>query len=151
MILNTGDWSEDGHGKNIKTTYNVNHTIKEVQEAYKASCNSTKVSFNHNEDYTNSGRDYKESTKYHICTEYGDNILKEEVFDILVNFIGEGVLMTYLDDWDGDFYIADFEGLWWEFVKITLKDLVYEEIYDNTPEINSYGDFNHQFGYGLFE
>ncbi len=150
MILNVGDWSGDGHGKNTELIYNVNHTVKEVQEAYKKSCNDTKVSFNHN-DYTNSDRSYTESQKYLICTEYQDVILNQTVYDILVNFIPQETLMSFIEDYDNEFYIEDFEGLWWEFVKISLPDLTYDEQLQDIPEINGYGNLNAQFGYGLFE
>jgi len=153
MKLVLGDWSDDGHGKSREVVYDVNHTLEDVQEAYKQSCKTTGVSFNHNDDFTGVERKYPEDKLYRICTDYEDSYISEEAFNELRKYIDEDTLYKYIGepDEDGDRWVDDFEGLWWEFVKISLPDLCYKEEKNKIPAINGWwGDLNVQFGYGLF-
>ena len=152
MYLVLGDWSDDGHGKTDKELYEVNKTVEEVQEAYKASCRLTGFSFNHNEDFTGIKREWKTSDLYHICTNYEDYLLKEPAYQM---FKEHGFDFS---DWDiedtNDIYIEDsFEDLWWFFVGLSLPDLEYKKVQDDIPVINGYwnDNLNVQFGYGLYD
>lgn len=159
MYLVLGDWSDDGHGKYDKVLVESNKSVEEIQDAYKASCKLTGVSFNHNEDFTERKRNYKEKQKYQIATEYeqGFNVsdeakqaLRDAGFDVEKHF-------AYGMDEDND-QIEDndviFLYLWTEFVKLSLPDLIINKIPedDNIPVINGYWDknLNVQFGYGLY-
>ena len=160
MYLVLGDWSDDGHGKYDKVLVESNKSVKEIQNAYKASCKLTGVSFNHNEDFTERKRDWMEARKYQIATEYGQGFdvsdeakqaLRDAGFDVEKHF-------AYGMDEDGD-QIAEnniiFLYLWTEFVKLSLPDLIINKITkDNSiPVINGYwnDNLNVQFGYGLYD
>lgn len=163
MYLVLGDWSGDGHGKYDKVLVESNKTVKEIQEAYKASCKLTGVSFNINEDFTGRKRDWMEARKYQIATRYEQGLdasrdvsdeakqaLRDAGFDVEKHF-------AYGMDEDND-QIEDndviFLYLWTEFVKLSLPDLIINKIPedDNIPVINGYWDknLNVQFGYGLY-
>jgi hypothetical protein len=159
MYLVLGDWSDDGHGKYDKVLVESNKSVEEIQDAYKASCKLTGVSFNHNEDFTERKRNYKEKQKYQIATEYeqGFNVsdeakqaLRDAGFDVEKHF-------AYGMDEDND-QIEDndviFLYLWTEFVKLSLPDLIINKIAEDNsiPVINGYwnDNLNVQFGYGLY-
>ncbi len=149
MYLVLGDWSDDGHGKTDKVLYKVNHTVEKVQQAYKDSCRLTGISFNHNEDYTSRGRKLLDSKDYQICTEYQRPDLSKEVMNVLEKF--KCPLVKNLKA--SEFFVDDmFADLWWWFVSLSLNDLQWEEIEDETPVINGYWNknLNVQFGYGLY-
>jgi hypothetical protein len=108
----------------------------------------TGVSFNHSEDYTERGRDWREAENYQIATEYEDCSMNQTVYGILSPLIS---IDDYLEEGDDGYYIEDFEGLWWAFVKLSLPDVTYKLQKDEIPNINGYwGELNCQFGYGLF-
>jgi hypothetical protein len=159
MYLVLGDWSNDGHGKYDKVLVESNKTVREIQDAYKASCKLTGVSFNHNDDFTGRTRDYREAHKYHIATDYergfdvtdeAKQALKDAGFDVEKHF-------AFGMDQDGE-QIEDndviFLYLWTEFVKLSLPDLIINKIPEDEsiPVINGYwnGNLNVQFGYGLY-
>lgn len=158
MYLVLGDWSSDGHGKSEKVLVNVNKTVKEVQDAYKASCKLTGISFNHNEDFTGIKRDYTNQAAYHVLTEYQDSELSDEVIEVFKKYKID--YKSESDDEDDDNEIYDdpklwFATLWFNFVKISLPDLKFDfptEL-DDIPVINGYWNknLNVQFGYGLYE
>jgi hypothetical protein len=160
MYLVLGDWSGDGHGKSEKVLVESNKTVKEIQNAYKASCKLTGVSFNHNDDFTGRSRDWREAKKYQIATEYEQGFkvsdeakqaLKAAGYDADKHF-------AFGMDEEGD-QVEDndviFLHIWTEFVKLSLPDLVMNKIPedDSIPVINGYWDknLNVQFGYGLYE
>lgn len=159
MYLVLGDWSDDGHGKYDKVLVESNKSVKEIQDAYKASCKLTGVSFNGNNDFTECKRGYTEQEKYHIATDYeqGFNVtdeakqaLKDTGFDVEKHFA------FGMDD-EGDQLEENdiiFLYLWTEFVKLSLPDLIINKIpEDNSiPVINGYWNknLNVQFGYGLY-
>ena len=150
MTLVTGDWSGDGHEKSDRNTFNVNHTLIEVQEAYKASCRLTGVSFNNDQDdFTGVERDREDRKNYQIGTEYGDTRMSEQAYEILKEHIPG--LDEFLNIYDEVRYIDDFDEIWWRFVKISLPDLVYTEYKTFIPDINIGGELNTQFGYGFYD
>lgn len=148
MNLVLGDWSDDGHGKTTNVTVEVNKTVVEVQEAYKASCKLTGISFNHNVDYTEKKRDWKEAKKYMVCTKYEENTLTNEVKEVLKRF---NCPEDIIENFDEECF-ENFVKLWFWFVKLSLPDLVYTEIKNDIPTINGYWNenLNVAFGYGLF-
>ena len=152
MYLVIGDWSDDGHGKYKKILLEVNKSVEEVQNAYKASCKLTGISFNSgNEDYTEKGREiYGEAEKYQIAVEYEDADLTNETEEILVK---HGCPSDILETYKEEPYIDSFVSLWLWFVSLSLPDIKYELGQDsNIPNINGYWDknLNAGFGYGLF-
>jgi hypothetical protein len=159
MYLVLGDWSDDGHGKYDKVLVESNKSVKKIQDAYKASCKLTGVSFNHNDDYTEIKRDYKEQEKYHIATDYEQGFdvsdeakqaLRNAGFDVDKHF-------AFGMDNDND-QVEDndviFLYLWTEFVKLSLPDLIINKLPEDKsiPVINGYWNknLNVQFGYGLY-
>lgn len=159
MYLVLGDWSDDGHGKYEKVLVESNKSVREIQDAYKASCSLTGVSFNINQDYTGRNREWSVAEEYCIATEYeqgfeiSDKVkqgLKDAGFDVEKHF-------SFGMDEDGD-QVEDndviFLYLWTEFVKLSLPDLVINKIPEDNgiPVINGYWDknLNVQFGYGLY-
>lgn len=160
MYLVLGDWSSDGHGKSDKVLVLSNKTVKQIQNAYKASCKLTGVSFNHNEDFTGQKRDYREAKKYQIATEYEQGFkvsdeakqaLKDAGYDIDKHF---AFGMDEDDDQVEDNDVI-FLHIWTEFVKLSLPDLIINKVPEDEdiPVINGYWDkgLNVQFGYGLYE
>lgn len=165
MYLVLGDWSDDGHGKHDKILLESNVSVKDTQKAYKASCKMTGISFNHNEDFTETNRDWEEVDKYRIACEYEDDRLSKFVFDILAKY---GLTKEMLKEWDVDgysedgdeeggfgLYVETYIQLWIWFVKLSLpKDTVIKTVdeKDEIPCINGYWNdtLNVQFGYGLY-
>jgi len=151
MYLVLGDWSDDGHGKYEKILLEVNKSVEEVQNAYKASCKLTGISFsNGNEDYTERARKYGEAEKYQIAVEYEQADLTNETEEILIKHnCPSEILETYKEEP----YINSFVSLWLWFVSLSLPDIKYELGKDSDiPNINGYWDknLNAGFGYGLF-
>ena len=152
MKLVLGDWSDDGHGKSREVVYEVNTTVLEVQEAYKASCKLTKIEFNHNENYVGDKASSTERRNRAIGTEYENPYVNENTKEILEEY---GIAMsnfTELYQGDTTYYLSDYEGLWWAFVSLSLPTLRYQQVDDTVPCINGYwnDNLNVQFGYGLF-
>lgn len=159
MYLVLGDWSGDGHNQYDVVLVESNKTVEEIQDAYKASCQLTGVSFNHNDDFTGRQRDYIEKKKYHIATAYEQGFevsdeakqaLKDAGFDVDKHF-------AFGMDEEGDQIEANdviFLHLWTEFVKLSLPDLIINKIPEDQsiPVINGYWNknLNVQFGYGLY-
>lgn len=165
MYLVLGDWSDDGHGKHDKILLESNVSVKDIQDAYKASCKMTSISFNHNEDFTETDRGWKEADKYRIACEYQDGQLSKFVFDILAK---HGLTKGMLKEWDNgcldddDFegngiglYVESYVQLWIWFVKLNLPSSVIIKVVNEKnkiPCINGYWNdtLNVQFGYGLY-
>ena len=159
MYLVLGDWSNDGHGRSDKVLVSSNKTVNEIQDAYKASCRLTGVSFNHNDDFTERQRGYNEKKKYHIATDYEQGLdvsdeakqaLEDAGFDVEKHFaFGMDEEGYQIEDND-----VIFLHLWTEFVKLSLPDLIINKIIedDSIPVINGYWNknLNVQFGYGLY-
>ena len=159
MYLVLGDWSGDGHGISEKVLIESNVSVQEIQEAYKASCKLTGVSFNHNNDYTGIKRNYEEALKYHACTEYQNDLFTSETVAILKNhglsdnFLNKLALVE--DDGSNGYYLYQdkYIKLWIWFVKLSLPSIaILEQVEDEIPVINGYWDknLNVQFGYGLY-
>jgi hypothetical protein len=150
MRLVVGDWSDDGHGKSYEKVYDVNKTVLEIQEAYKASCKLTGISFNHREDFTGVERWWREEREYMVATEYGSPFLSETVIEALSVYEG---FDKHTSPYKADTEIKDFSKLWWWFVNLSIEDLEYKEVVNDIPVINGYWNknLNVQFGYGLFE
>jgi len=151
MYLVLGDWDGDGHGKTEKVLVTTNKTVKEIQDAYKASCKLTGVEFNHNEDYTERKRGWEERRKFQIGVDYESGIqITTEVKKALAN---HGMkIPKYILDEDFNDSEQEFTKLWFDFVKLSLPDLKYKIIEDNTPCINGHYNINLnvQFGYGIY-
>ena len=155
--LTLGDWSCDGHNISDQFVYFSNKPVKEIQDAYKTSCKLTGLSFNHNEDYTglNLSWNHPETADRKICTEYEDSEISPLAKRILMEhgINSDGILAS--NDFDP---VQSFIEIWIEFVKLSLKDLVLEEVsfkkseLKEIPAINGWWneELNVQFGYGLY-
>ena len=162
MYLVLGDWSDDGHGKHDKVLLQSNISVNEIQNAYKASCKLTGVSFNDNDDYTESNRSWEDRGEYQVCVEYENNTLSDTVFKVLTKFgLTKKLLNSFgTEDMMGEddeicLYEESYVNLWIWFVKLSLpKDAVIEkvDVKDEIPVINGYWNknLNVQFGYGLY-
>lgn len=159
MYLVLGDWSDDGHGKYEKVLVESNKTVQEIQDAYKASCKLTGVSFNHNDDFTGRKRDWREAKKYHIATEYDSGFQITDEAKQALRDAGYDVdkhLSFGMDEEDDQVEDNDaiFLHIWTEFVKLSLPDLIINKIPEDEsiPVINGYwnNNLNVQFGYGLY-
>jgi len=151
MYLVLGDWSDDGHGKSDKILVNVNWAVKNVQDAYKASCKLTGISFNNGEDYTGLKRPFQIANNYKIAVEYEDSKLHENVLEVLEKFKCPTELIEYYKE---EAYDKNYIALWFWFVSLSLPGLEYtiDEKGDGIPCINGYWDknLNVGFGYGLY-
>ena len=151
MYFVLGDWSDDGHGKSDKILVDVNKTVEEVQNAYKQSCKLTGISFNGNEDYTESGRGWEEVDKYRIAVEYENYNLSKEVLHVLLKF---ECPIEIFKNYQEEAYDRTYTALWFWFVKLSLPGLEYKIIKDDNgiPCINGYWskNLNDTFGYGLY-
>ena len=162
MYLVLGDWSNDGHGHSDKVLLESNLTVKEVQDAYKASCKLTGVEFNHNETFTGRKRDWQEADDYRIATEYeSSNIPSEALVELRKFGLTDELLQSFEEDEinlneDGSYGLSEhsFVNLWMWFVKLSNPNLVIQRASakDETPCINGYWDenLNVGFGYGLY-
>lgn len=163
MHLVLGDWSDDGHGKHDRILLESNVSVKDIQDAYKASCKLTGVSFNHNEDFTETDRPWQEADKYRIACEYENAQLSKFVFDILAK---HGLTKEMIKEWEPSGYdeldedgiglcVENFIELWIWFVKLSLPKTAIIKVVeekDEIPVINGYwnDNLNVQFGYGLY-
>lgn len=164
MYLVLGDWSDDGHGKYDKLLLESNVDVATIQNAYKASCKLTGVSFDHDEDYTERNRDWKYREEYQIATNYERSGIPNKALVELLKF---GFKENFLDKYDfpelpkvlesgDDLHYDDlFTELWIWFVKLSLPEntiLNKVEKKDEIPVINGYWNknLNVGFGYGLY-
>ena len=151
MYMVFGDWSNDGHGKSKKILIETNIPVVDMQNAYKDSCKKLGISFNHNDDFTGIERDWKEKLKYHICTEYEEYTLSNEVISILKE--NNCPLVTQLVENDNMVESIEvlLELLMW-FIQQSLPNLKWKQVEDNIPVFNGYwdGNLNVQIGYGMF-
>jgi hypothetical protein len=153
MYLVLGDWSGDGHKQTDKILVSTNKTVKEIQEAYKASCKLTGVSFNNtgNDDFTGLKRDWQEAPKFQISVEYESYLnISPEAAKALAS---HGMkIPKYILNGKSDQPTEDFISLWFDFVKLSLPDLKYKEVKNDIPCINGHydGNLNVSFGYGLY-
>lgn len=143
LALNIGDWSGDGHNKNVSVLINCNKSASEIRQAYKDSCKLTGISFNHNEDYTGVLKG-QYGSPFQICTEYEEYKVSNEAIEKLSSFGIEVLEEGYMN-------VNSFVDLWFDFVKLSLPTLQWEKF--EVENINGFWnkELNCQFGYGLFE
>ena len=170
--LTIGDWSGDGHSKDIMFVYESNYTVKELQDAYKNSCKLTGVQFNGNENYTGIEYSYQDENKYEIATNYQRCYASKAQYKKLLshgidleNYVSERIYK------EGDKYYNEedyanlcepemFAKLILDFIKLSLpKDASFEEAFYKNSELKTISslngwwnkELNCQFGYGLFD
>lgn len=141
MYLAIGDTSGDGHGRNEKVLIDCNKSIKSIQVAYRESCEKTGIPFHEN-----------------ICSEYGDNIIREEVQIELKthNIDFDFSVLDPCDDGSEDcyIYVDQYVDLFMAFVGISMPDpFIWSrtEEKNQIPIINDSNNFREWLGYGLFE
>lgn len=128
-----GDYSCDGHCMTetiyVKSNYNQN----EIVEAYNNSKKLTGLSFD-NSTEPNIGVEWENNTidynDLEVLKKHGYDLLKERNIDREEDY-----------DIDGG---EDFIDIFFNFVKISLSNLEYEIIQDDTPTLSL------DMGYGLF-
>lgn len=119
-----GDDSGDGHGHNRTLYYNINKSLEEIDLAYKQSCKLV-------------GFDLDD-----CCSNYLENKISSvrlsKLYELGITYLKD-VDNTYCFSWD------EFTDLIFDFIKISLPDLEYEECDEDLPHL-----LNRDFGYGLF-
>ena len=154
MYLELGDPHDDGHGKYDKILLESNVPVTVVQRAYKDSCKKTKISFNHNEDYTGENRHFTIADEYRIATEYDEPHLYKKTYDILQKFGLTENFPCDLDEpsKDGDYFlhVDSFVELWIWFVQLSNPKIKLKKITCTIPIINDSDSLDVQFGYGLY-
>jgi hypothetical protein len=157
MRLVLGDDSGDGHGRQETITLSSCHPVEDVREAYKAACKLTGVTFHDERDqqgtnFTGLKRDWQESFKYAIATEYEEPYIHPEALEILnkfgfaeafPNLVNTKPKSGKLDLRD----IDEFVAVWIWFTNLGNPNLVLTQIPDTNPVIND----KYWVGYALFE
>lgn len=144
--LTIGDWSDDGHGKYDDFVVVVNKELKEIQEAYRNSCEKSGFRFHNNDN-----------KHIPLLTEYQEYAIKGEYFKELVDLgFNPDVLEEDLHgDYTSDYCTSanDLANIMMWFISLSLEDFEYEFVpKERLPAINGWwGDLNHQFGYGIYE
>jgi hypothetical protein len=154
--ITIGDWSEDedGHNQYEEFVFDSNKSVTKIQDAYKQSCKTTGLQFNHNENYSGLKEHDDYETDRHICTEYEESYLSETA----VNILEEHGVNPRVDE-NNYIDVNDFCELVIDFIKISLPDLTLEEAsfkkseLRTIPAVNGWWNntLNIQIGYGLFE
>lgn len=141
-----GDWSDDGHGKTDKVLLEVNKTKIEMQDAYKKSCKTLGVSFNHNDDFTGIK---PQNPNRLIATDYCDAELPLEAYHILKE---NGFDLEFIEEDEMYMCEGDFVDLLMQFIRFSLPGFEWEIVKDEVENFNGYWDnnLNVQFGYGLY-
>jgi hypothetical protein len=150
--ITIGDWSEDGHNQSEDFVFEVNKSVIEIQNAYKASCKLTGLIFDSNENHTNiKDLDWKhpEFEKRQVFVEYEQNTLSDFAKNIISN---HGLKLPTGEP-------ENFCYFMFEFIKLSLPDLTFEEASFKKSElklitpINGWWskNCNETWGYGLFE
>lgn len=158
--ISIGDWSQDGHNQYDQFVFSSNYSVKEMQKAYKNSCQVTGLQFDDNENYTDRAENNGYRSPYQIWTEYEDCSISEEVAEILML---HGILPQDYDFETDDKYSDPFEAakLILDFIKLSLPDLKVKEAAFINSELEDRNaikplngwwckDLNVQFGYGLY-
>lgn len=147
-----GDWSEDGHNQSEKVSVEINCTVTEMQEAYKASCTKMGFQFHGAEAFGSPNFTGKTNPRCLIC-EYEDKSVPDDVIDIMEKH--------GLDDENVSFFREEgsFDGVK-HVVKILLwfitqgREGFEAEVVENTiPVFNGYwtdNDMNIGIGYGIY-
>ncbi len=147
-----GDWSQDGHNQYEDYVFEVNKSVVEIQNAYKASCKLTGLMFDCNKNHTGiEGLNWQhpEWNDRKVFVEYMQNNLSE----LAANIISAHGLQLPTGDSENFCYFM------FEFIKLSLPDLTYEEAAFKKSELKEIESINgwwsktcnESWGYGLFE
>jgi hypothetical protein len=153
-----GDCSGDGHDIKEIFVFESNKTNIEIYEAYEESCKLTGLILG-GYDHTGLNLDWKhpENLDRRVASMYLSNKISK---------LAENILLLHgIDVWDGfdkeyfeDNDLVEIDGvghffeLWLNFVKLSLPDLILEEVsykkseLKDIPKIGNYPTF----GYGIF-
>ncbi len=146
-----GDWSDDGHGKSDEILLRADKPVKDLQDAYKASCKLTGISFNGNDDFTEIKREYAEQYKYQVCVDYEQNQLSQEVIGVLEKF--KCPLLDVIKQAEHCIDQESFRDLLMWFIGLSL-DFKWEFTpkEKQPPALNGWWNknLNVGFGYGLY-
>lgn len=144
-----GDWSGDGHSVSNTYIFNTNKSVEEIQQAYKDSCKLTGIQFNDCKDYTRLGLnwDHPELKWRRICVDYEESTLHHKTIEVLKGF---GINIEEHDT--NCLHDSNFKRILIDFIRLSLPDLIIEEVEDGIPYINGFwnDNLNVQFGYGLY-
>jgi len=156
-----------GHGKYDTYVMETNHSVKEMIDAYKATCKLIGIQISDGEDYTGTN-DYKN----HLCSDYQKCTATKDQYD---QFLKHGI---DLQDYSGNTIEEDdieeyvwlnepelFRNLIIDFIKVSLPTLICEEAYFKNSELRKYNnvgscaitgltdsrELSGGFGYGIYE
>jgi hypothetical protein len=156
-----------GHGKYDKYVMEANHSLKEMIDAYKATCKLIGLQISDGADYTGTN-DYKN----HLCSEYQKCTATKDQYD---QFLKYGInLQQYsgntIEEDDHNQYVwlnepELFRNLIIDMMKVSLPTLICEEAYFKNSELRSYKpdgsclitgltesrELSGGFGYGIYD
>lgn len=134
--IKVGDPSEDGHGISRSVTVKTSHSVSDIYKAYHKSCEKTGLVFQENQPIPNIDWKHSEYSKRRVCVDYQDSSPSELAWDIFKKW---GIEETEVYEEEG------LTSLFLNFCKISLPDLVWKIVPDDTEE------FSISIGYGLFD
>jgi hypothetical protein len=125
MELIVGDWSNDGHGHSTSIIVQTNYDPEDITKAYAQSVEKTGIAF-----------DEDSEAKIYLFTMHEGNKIPKEAREILSQYFD---MRKYGEEiWTSD----DYFDLWFNFVKISLPDLIMDKCRTEwTLIIGGYGIF----------
>jgi hypothetical protein len=152
-LISIGDWSADGHEQCRYFTFKTDIPLKELQDAYRKSCQTSGLAFDHDT--------FGYDDPNNICCEYEEYQIGAYHLMMLERAFGN-LPLALEDDEKADGACLEPEEfaeliLW--FCKQSLPSFTYTAFKEKSnrskteqPAFNGWwGDLNVQFGYGLFE
>jgi hypothetical protein len=126
VILRTGDWSNDGHGKTNTISIKSNLSVEDIEGAYKKGCKIVK--FDLSED---------------CCSQYEEGAITDDILKKLRKFPTlESAMDVQGRDDEGQTDSRRFTNLYLAIAKLGKPAFEYAIVpYDNIIDIGGYGLF----------
>lgn len=144
-----GDRSGDGHGSTITLTMAFSHSMEEMQEAYKKSCELTGLQFHKRPDFTGhepnpwSPEAENEYRLRKLFVEFGDRDVSAFAKDTLAT---HGLDLSIFPNIGRDSFVPIFLA----FIKLSLPELEWETI-EEIPTFEAVAGSMENLAYGMFE
>jgi hypothetical protein len=130
--LCVGDYDNDGHGRYKIYSFEYNKTVPELQKGYKESVSKTGVHIVEK-----------------VCRCYEDSGIPKSLLETILKNHPSKLLQMIVDNSEEEFcelddYASGFCEIYLEFVKMSIPDLVWKNVEEETPviQIGGYGLFN---------